>query len=251
MHYLLRAPRMLARSAGQRLMDLAGLFYPITCATCDEPLVDGEDTLCLHCLSSLPWTRFHRYRGHALEKRFYGRVELDRVMAWLHFVKGGQIQHLLHEIKYRDRPALAFDLGRLYGSELRRDGLDRTWDALVPVPMHRRKARKRGYNVAALFAEGLAKGLAKTGNLPIRHWLRRTGAGSSQTDKDRFERWDNVRALYALNPSETPPSHERNRVLLVDDVVTTGATLEACAGRLLEGGAASVSICCLASAVEA
>jgi ComF family protein len=229
--------------------DLLALFYPTLCLACDEPLVSGEQHFCTECRVKLPYLTHHlpdpvtAAATSPLARRFWGKVEVHHTLAYLQFAARGRVQRLLHRLKYDDQPEIGQVLGRWFGAELEQTGYAHEFDALVPVPMHPAKERRRGYNQATCYAEGLA------GSLGVPVWptaLRKLDDGGSQTRKNRLERWQNVSA--GFTPGPEPERLVGKRLLLVDDVLTTGATLEACANVLLAAGAQTVSVCTIASA---
>lgn len=230
--------------------DLLALFYPDLCLACDEPLVSGEQDFCTDCRVKLPYLSYHLPNPTAaadaspLLRRFWGKVPVRHALAYLRFSSHGRVQRLLHRLKYDDQPEIGITLGRWFGNELAQTGYQAEFDALVPVPMHPAKERRRGYNQAACFAEGLADSLS----LPVlKTALQKLDDTASQTRKSRLERWENVGE--GFNVPE-PAAIASKRLLLVDDVLTTGATLEACATVLLAADAGSVSIATIAAAGE-
>ncbi|MGN7719458.1 ComF family protein [Chitinophaga sp. 22620] len=219
------------------------LFYPHTCEGCGHELSRTEKILCIRCSLQLPVTGFQKITGNPAEKIFWGRVPIQHAMAGYYFYKQGVLQHLIHSFKYRKREDVAVFLGRQLGLQLKESAWWKEVTALVPVPLHAAKARHRGYNQAALLAEGMAE------VLECSIWadgLKRTGFSETQTRKSRTDRWTNVENIFAWNRRifESSP-----HVLLVDDVMTTGATLEACAQAVLQAGkGVKVSACVLACA---
>lgn len=224
------------------LADFVGLLFPSVCLACGQSLRRGEQHLCTGCRAEMPYTDFHRLppAENPLGRRFWGKLPVRYVLSYLRFVQHGRVQELLHQLKYQGQRGVGVALGELYGAELAGSGLAQQFDLIVPVPLHRRKLARRGYNQAAAFAEGLGTGLA----LPHRaDALRRTEHTASQTRKNRAQRWQNVATVFeAAEPTEIIG----RRVLLVDDVLTTGATLEACGLALLAAGAAEISIATIA-----
>ena len=221
-----------------------GLIFPRLCLACQEPLVGGENHLCTGCRAELPYTDFHLLppSQNPLGRRFWGKLPIRHALSYLRFVRHGRVQHLLHELKYQGQRDVGTALGQLYGAELRAAGLAADFDLIVPVPLHPRKLVKRGYNQAAAFATGLAAGM----QLPASNTaLRRTANTRTQTKKTRAERWQNVATVFEV---DKPADIIGRRVLIVDDVLTTGATLEACGAVLLAAGAAEVSIATIACA---
>jgi len=224
------------------LSDFVGLIFPRVCLACDDPLGRGEEHLCTSCRAQLPYTDYHLlpHDKNPLARRFWGRVPVRHTLSYLRFLRRGRVQHLLHQLKYRGQRDVGLALGRWYGHDLVRH--DFQFDLVVPVPLHPRKLAKRGYNQSDPFAAGLAESL----QIPwLATGLRRLEHTASQTRKNRLERWKNVAEVFeAADPAAVQGKH----VLVVDDVLTTGATLEACAAALLAAGAAEVSIATIASA---
>jgi len=226
------------------LADLAALFFPRPCLACREPLVAGEAHLCTSCRAELPYTDYHLLppSQNPLARRFWGRLPVRHTLSYLRFLRHGRVQQLLHQLKYKGQSQVGRALGQLYGAELAEAGLGPEFGLVVPVPLHRRKLARRGYNQAEVFGQGLASALACP-HAP--HALRRTEHTASQTRKSRTERWQNVAAVFEV---AEPAAIAGRHVLLVDDVLTTGATLEACAAVLLAAGASAVSIATIACA---
>lgn len=225
------------------LADFVGLVFPRLCPACREPLARGEAHLCTGCRAELPYTDFHRLPPEAnpLGRRFWGKLPVRHALSYLQFVRQGRVQRLLHGLKYGGQRDVGTALGHLYGAELAAAGLTADFDLIVPVPLHPRKLAKRGFNQAEVFAEGLSAGLA----LPWAPVLRRTAHTATQTKKNRAERWDNVATVFEAADAAAVAGR---RVLLVDDVLTTGATLEACGAALLAAGALEISIATIACA---
>lgn len=224
------------------LSDFVGLLYPHVCEACEQPLAKGEDTLCLFCQYDLPKTDYHKEKDNPVEKLFWGRVEVQRA-AGLYFFHGKtKVQHLLHKIKYRDRKEIAQKLGAVYGNTLRNTEFASGIDLIVPVPLHEKRRRSRGYNQSDLFATGLSESLGIAWSDKI---LKRSIYTETQTGKTRFERWGNVGNVFEVRNAG---GIEGKHVLLVDDVITTGATLEACAHTLLQVQGVKVSIAAMAVA---
>ena len=223
-------------------LDLFGLFFPNLCLGCGQPLTRGEEAICTVCHFHLPKTWFHNDPDNPLNRIFWGRVPLVAVASFVFFYKKSTVQHLMHQLKYKDRPEIAVRLGRWYGMELcRADGF-REAELIIPVPLHPRKYRKRGYNQSEMFAEGLAETMKigiETG------CLYRRFNSQTQTRKSRFDRWENVESIFAVRH---PEKIRGRHLLLVDDVLTTGATLEACATALLEVPGVRVSVATIAYA---
>jgi ComF family protein len=222
--------------------DLAALFAPRCCAACDTPLMRFEDVLCSGCMNDLPFTRFHEDPANRVQRLFHGRADLHACSAMLHFTSAGMVQRMLHRIKYaNDRDAARF-LGRLMGAELERSGRFADVDVVLAVPLHPAKERKRGYNQSQLVVDGMIEAWPKANP---RHALTRAARTATQTRRGRIDRWANVKdAFVARQGEELAGKH----VLLVDDVITTGATIEACALALKQSGAQQVSVFAIACA---
>ena len=217
------------------LEDTLGLIYPNICITCGGHLPMGVRYICPGCYHNLPRTNYHLERDNAVEQIFWGRVPVKQATAFFHFTKGSKYQKLIHDIKYRGKKELGYELGKAYGGEISESPFLEA-DLIVPVPLHKRKQRRRGFNQS----EWIAKGLAEAFHKPlVTEVLYRSAATQSQTRKSRLERWENVRDAFRIRAIE--PFLDKH-ILLVDDVVTTGATLEACTGVLLSCRNASVSI---------
>ena len=227
------------------LANFAALFFPRPCLACREPLVSGENHLCTGCRAELPYTDYHLLppADNPLARRFWGRLPVCHTLSYLRFVRHGRVQQLLHQLKYQGQSQVGRALGQLYGAELTAAGLAE-FDLIVPVPLHRRKLARRGYNQAEAFATGLAAALPCP-SAP--HALRRTEHTASQTRKGRAERWQNVATVFEV---AEPTAVVGRHILLVDDVLTTGATLEACGAALLAAGARRISIATIAAAEQ-
>lgn len=226
------------------LTDFISLLYPRYCFACQEGLVKGEETVCSRCMIELPRTQYHFEEENALFKRLNGRIPLSFAFSFFLFRKGGKVQQLLHALKYSNHPEIGETLGEVYGAELQQANYGEKFNVIVPVPLHATRKRKRGYNQSEEFAKGLSKSL----NIPFSgNALERITKTETQTRKSKLKRWQNVSEVFRLK------EHDRianQHVLLVDDVITTGATIEACAQVLLENGCSAISIASIAYAEE-
>ncbi len=224
------------------LDDLLSLFYPRLCAGCHTALVRGEETLCLGCLADLPKTGFEKIADNPVVQLFWGRANLKMATAFCTFDKGGIMQHLMHQLKYKGRKDVAEKLGFLMGTDLIQSPPYQEIELLIPVPLHPKREHKRGYNQSAELGKGIAEAM---GIAIMEGNLVRNNYSESQTNKGRFERWENVKELFGVRK---PELLEGKHILLVDDVVTTGSTLEACVQVLLKVPGTRVSIATLACA---
>lgn len=208
------------------LHDLLALFFPRLCLLCGELLVDGEKCLCLSCIYKLPRTNYHLRPFNPAEQLFTGKVEIEKATAYLHYEKGGKVQQLIYAIKYKGEKEAGFQLGRQAALALHEKGFFEGIDLLLPVPLHSQRQKKRGYNQA----EWIARGIASVCLLPIENKaLARIRKTNTQTHKNVFDRWTNVQNIFSVK-SEEPLIGKH--VLVIDDVLTTGATIGACANCL-------------------
>ena len=222
----------------QALLDL---LYPDPCRACGLILLETEAIICTDCRINLPRTNSHCVIIPELGLRFTGKVVVENVYAFLKFERAGKVQRLLHQLKYNNQPEVGKTLGQLYGAELNAASVGVTFDLIVPVPLHPKKLAQRGYNQSDAFAEGLAESLGvawSSGALARRKYTQ------TQTGKNRVERFENVAGIFEVIDSK---AIENQRIALVDDVMTTGATLESAVGELLQKGAKSVTIITLAA----
>ena len=224
------------------LDDFLELFFPKVCVTCSNRLINSENFVCMDCWLDLPVTNFHNEDKNKVAQLFWGRVNISHAAAYFSYKKGSRYQQLIYAVKYRGMKELGFEIGKRFGFELKEAVGFKSVDLVVPVPLHPRKQKTRGYNQS----EWIARGIADAMNLPvITNNLIRKVHTSTQTRKNRFERWQNVERIFDI---EEPEIFTGKHVLLIDDVVTTGATLEACAFQLLKIDGVNVSIAALAFA---
>ena len=224
------------------LADFLNLFYPRLCLCCGQNHVPAKEWLCLTCQFKLPKTDFHQMPENGLTERFWGRLPIISGAAMYYFTKGGRTQQLIHNLKYKGRKQIGVEIGKMYGLILKETPLFQSVDLIIPVPLHPKKQKKRGFNQSALFAAGLATSM----NIEwSEEYLKRTSYAETQTKKSRQERMENV-----LSQFETYNNHKLKgkHLLLTDDVVTTGATMEACGLKLLELGSTKLSIVAIAVA---
>ncbi len=225
------------------LSDFADLVFPTLCLGCSQSLNANEQVLCTTCRINLPETNQHQdpYNTVSLNK-FAGNVPVQFVISFLYYTKGGIVQRLIHRIKYKGQKEAAKEIAHWYGCQLKTEGrLTNEIDLLVGVPLHRSRFNQRGYNQADWIAEGLSESL----NIPTRtDVLIRKQFKASQTRKNRLERWENVKTVFAVTDVE---AIKGKNIALVDDVLTTGATIEACAVELSKAGCQSVGVITIAA----
>jgi ComF family protein len=219
------------------------VVFPHVCDGCGSDLVNIESRLCIRCVASLPETNFEQHAGNPVEKLFWGRMLIVNAAAHFYFTKESLMQHLMHQFKYKGNKELGLQLGRMMGNDLISSARFMNIDALVPLPLFPSKEKKRGYNQAAMLCDGMAEIL----NLPVlTNVITRPQHTETQTKKGRIERWKNIEGKFLLKDHQ---AIQNKHLLLVDDVVTTGATLEACGNELLSAGNVKLSLAtlCVAS----
>lgn len=216
------------------------LLYPHICSGCGSDLLSVHNLLCVKCFHQLPHTHFAKFEGNPLEKDFWGRIKLEAAHSQFYFTKDFLIQHLIHRLKYKADTNIGVFLGEIMGNTLLSSNRFSTVDALVPLPLYPDKERKRGYNQATVICNGISAAM----NIPVLYdAVVRKYATETQTRKHRTERWDNVKDSFNIQKrNEIAGRH----ILLVDDVITTGATMEACGQVILETENAKLSLASLA-----
>ncbi|MFB5945390.1 ComF family protein [Albibacterium profundi] len=221
--------------------DSIALLFPELCIGCNRNLVKQEKYLCLNCSYDLPVTNYHLDSDSLIDRRLKARLPLAKVSAYLYFTGGSRVQRIIHHIKYQNGFALARFLGQRYGEIVKDSAYFQDIDVIVPVPLHKKRQRQRGYNQSEYIAHGLSEVLGaqvSTGNL-----IRLVHKKSQTKTSGRYERFENMENMFAIHK---PDEFENKHVLLVDDVLTTGATLEACAIALLRVQNIKLSVATLA-----
>ena len=220
------------------------LLFPNLCNGCGNELLSNEATICTTCISTLPLTKFHLIINNPFEQKLAGRVNIEHATAMYYFNKGGVIQELLHGLKYQQKQAIGALLGMYFAKQL----LDVRWiadiDIVIPIPLSKQKMKMRGFNQSTCIGESFAAHLNKPLDTTSVVRLKNT---ASQTHKTRVERMDNVKDAFMVT---SPNSLQHKHIMLIDDVVTTGATLEECAQAILKIDGTKVSIVTLAYAIE-
>lgn len=224
------------------LADFVSLLFPELCYACGDSLIGDEELICTDCIYNLPYTNFHQQPDNIVARQFWGKLPVANAFALFYFTKGGKVQELMHQFKYKNIPLIGNKLGQIAGRQLIQTEGFKQINAIIPVPLHKSRLRKRGYNQSACFAEGVAEIL----NVPvITNNLVRKHATETQTHKSRFERAVNMQDVFIVNnPNELDGKH----ILLVDDVITTGSTLESCGIALLTVHDLRLSIATIACA---
>lgn len=224
------------------LQSLRSLFFPETCRCCDSELIAAEQMICTQCRHILPITDFHRYNDPSIKKVFYGRLSIHQATALFYFEKRGPVQELMHNLKYRNDEKISNKLGEWLGSELAQIEDYQTIDAVIPVPIHPKKKKIRGYNQVEGFGKALASHLSAH---YVDDLLLKSKNTKTQVFKGRFTRSDEVLDAFSITQDN---SLEGKHLLLCDDILTTGATLEACALQLLKIPNITLSIAVMAIA---
>ena len=226
------------------LNDFTHLFFPIICCGCGSDVISDDTPLCIRCMDALPVTNFHLHSANQVEKIFWGRIPVTHASSLCYFNSGSLIQTLLHQLKYKGNQEVGHYLGRVMGELLLQSNRFSKVDALIPLPLHESRQRKRGYNQATVLCEGMAEIM----KLPVlENVVIRKSMTTTQTKKNRLERWENIEGKFSVTEASTIKGMH---LLLVDDVITTGATLEACAQELLNVEEVKVSIVTLAYTIK-
>ncbi len=218
------------------------MFFPKVCYACSNYLGDNEKHICTTCRHDLPVTNYHFENSNTIKKALYGRAKLENATALLLFQKRGIVQQLLHNLKYRGHETIGKILGVWLGNELKTVSAYKDIKMVIPVPLHRRKLRKRGYNQVAKFGTEIAKALNVPYNDSV---LLKTAATQTQVFKKRIARWDNAQELFT---AQLLNQIEGKHILLVDDIITTGATIEACCNVLCKAKGVKISVATMAIA---
>lgn len=215
------------------------LFFPHICAGCGSDVLNRHNLICIRCMDAMPQTHFELHADNPIEKIFWGRLTIEKASSQYYFTKDSLMQRLMQQIKYKNNKELCIYLGRLMGHQLIQSNRFTDIDALVPLPLHPEKEKRRGYNQAELLCIGMAEAMY----LPVfTNAVIRTEHTESQTKKGRVDRWLNMENKFEISDKE---SLKNKHLLLVDDVITTGATLEACGSSILNMSNSRLSIATL------
>ncbi|MEX2597782.1 MAG: ComF family protein [Salibacteraceae bacterium] len=221
------------------LQDFSHLAFPYNCFGCNKALEAKELAVCEECSARLPKTKYWLQDENSVEKLFWGKIPIVRACSFLYFTKGGMVQSFMHNLKYNGKIAVGEILGDYFGEALKGTAFEEV-DVVIPVPLHKSRLKKRGYNQCDSIARTMANALGKQYRTDA---MIRTHANASQTKKGRYERWLNVKSLFEVMDTK---GIKGKHVLLVDDVITTGSTLESCAAAILELPGTKVSIATIA-----
>ncbi|MCW3127139.1 MAG: putative amidophosphoribosyltransferase [Bacteroidetes bacterium] len=228
---------------GSYLNDLLLLAFPNNCLACSGSLMTDEKDICFSCIDSFPETHYHLSADNPVAQHFWGRVPLAHAASYLYVRDGNMTQTMIHQLKYKEKKKIGVKLGRLYGYKMKQaESLFPKIDLIVPVPLHANRKNQRGYNQSDVFAQGLSEIL----EVPYEpNVMKRVVETVSQTKRSRYERWENVEGIFELSE---PDKIKGKHILLVDDVITTGATIESSVTTLLKGENVTVSVATIATA---
>lgn len=216
------------------ISDLIDLIFPRCCMVCDELLSPQERDICLDCMSKLP--KIEKLHLEEIEKVFWGKVEIERATSYIYYHKNSPYNNIIHYLKYKNRPEPGERLAFIAAKEIAETGFFDGIDAIVPLPLSKKKLKRRGYNQCDYIAAGISRA---TGIPVLKGAVVRTTANETQTHKNRDERWKNVEGIFAL---DRPQDIEGKHVLLLDDILTTGATLASCAKTIQAGCNCRISV---------
>lgn len=222
------------------LKNIFNIFFPEICVTCENQLIQGEELLCISCRADLPVTNFSSWKNNKVELSFQGRIPIESATSLLYYKRKGNVQRLIHQLKYKNRQKI----GKILGQWLAEDMIDHNrfdkFDFIIPVPLHPDKLRKRGYNQVTTFGKSMA---TKLGSTLLENVLVCISKSKTQTFKNRFERTLNIEDKFDISDSDML---KNKHVLLIDDIITTGSTLEACSIQLLRIPNIKISIATIA-----
>jgi ComF family protein len=225
------------------LDDFISLLFPRLCYACGDHLLRNEKLICTECYVMIPRTNYHLEKNNPVEQLFWGRCLIAKAAAFSFYNRDSRIRKLMHNLKYNGIREIGYELGKLYGLSLTRSDFLEGIDMIIPVPLHPSKKRMRGFNQSELISEGLSEA---TG-LPLgRTLLVRNSKTETQTRRSRYDRWVNVEGVFTVTAEA---DIKGKHLLLVDDVITTGSTIESCANELLKIENVRVSVASLAVAV--
>lgn len=223
--------------------DFLSLLFPRLCYACGNHLLRNEYLICTECYVVIPRTNYHLEKDNPVEQLFWGRCLLERAAAFSYYNKGSRIRNLIHNLKYKGIREVGYELGKIYGLSLNSSDFMKDIDMIIPVPLHPAKERIRGFNQSEIISRGIADATILSVENKI---LERITVSATQTKRSRYERWTNVEGIFSVRD---PKMIAGKHVLLVDDVITTGSTIESCTNELLKADGVKVSVVALAFAV--
>ncbi|WP_321478670.1 ComF family protein [uncultured Bacteroides sp.] len=226
------------------IKSIFALFFPRCCVVCGNPLLDAEEVLCVKCNMDMPRTGYHFFPENPAERLFWGKIRIERATSFFFYLKGSDYKNILYDLKYRGNKKLGETMGRFIATELCCSHFFEGIDVIIPVPLHPDKKIKRGYNQSDWIAKGVAAVSGISVNLAAVTRIKDT---ETQTKKTNFERWENVSGIFELISS--PSCFEGKHILIIDDVLTTGATIIACASAFNGISNLRVSVLTLAMAM--
>ena len=223
--------------------DFISLLFPRLCYACGGTLLRNEKLICTECYILIPRTNYHLQEDNPVARLFWGRCKIERAAAFSFYSKESRIRKLIHNLKYKGIREVGFELGKIYGQSLSDSDFLKGVDMIIPVPLHPSKKRIRGFNQS----EAIAGGFSEATGLPVSQGiLERTTRSQTQTKRSRYERWINVEGIFNVTDRNAIAGRH---VLIIDDVITTGSTLEACAEELMKSDGVKISVAALAVAV--
>jgi ComF family protein len=222
--------------------DFISLLFPRLCYACGNHLLRNEYLICTECYVVIPRTNYHLEKDNPVEQLFWGRCIVERAAAFSYFNKGSRIRNLIHNLKYKGITEVGYELGKIYGLSLNASDFIKDIDMIIPVPLHPAKERIRGFNQSEIISRGIADATVLSVENRI---LERITVSATQTKRSRYERWTNVEGIFNVRDSRRI---EGKHILLVDDVITTGSTIESCTNELLKTEGVRVSVVALAYA---
>lgn len=218
------------------ISDFIRLLFPPCCIVCEQGLSVNEKFICVHCLIDIPKTNYHLVRDNKLEKLFWGKIPVERVSSYFNYVKGSGFEKILYELKYYGQKEVGLFMGRCMTMDMLSSDFFDGIDLIIPLPLHAKRQKKRGYNQS----EWLAKGVSEVTGIPIDVVsVKRIAENSTQTHKNSWDRWDSVQGIFSIASNH---NLQGKHVLLIDDVLTTGATILACASELAKAEGIKISI---------